>query len=102
MATKKCSFLAGAGDTDLAIEGVSDFDLMTVDVKLCAVRITNIGSGLPCMNSVNMLAKQTYGRSVAARKYDDWGMIDVGSACPVNYPDGGSSANQFRASVYFM
>jgi hypothetical protein len=65
------------------------------------MKIHKVGQGLPCLRHLNIRAVETYGKTTGARSFDDYGDINIGSLCPVNYPDGGADANQFTASIYY-
>ena len=78
-----------------------DIDVTDVDLEICAIRVHRVGSGLPCIFHANPNSRDTYAKSADTRKFDDSGSLVIGSACPVNYPNGGGSANQFTASMYW-
>lgn len=78
-----------------------DLDVTDVDLEICAIRVHRVGSGLPCIFHSNPNSRVNYTKSVATRKFDDSGSLRPGAACPVNYPNGGASANQFTASMFW-
>ena len=77
-------------------------DVTDVDLEICAIRVHRVGKGLPCLLHSKPNARDSYAKSDPSRKFDDFGSVNLGSACPVNYPGGdASSANQFTASMYW-
>ena len=92
---------ASAGNEDLYLEAVPDLDVIDVNLELCAIRVHRVGSGLPCIFHSNPNSRETHAKSDSTRPFDDSGSLNIGSACPVNYANGGGSANQFTASMYW-
>ena len=51
----RCIFLATAGAADLVFAAVPDVEQTSVDLEICALRIRNVGDGLPCMQHKNAI-----------------------------------------------
>ena len=85
----------------MAFEAVPDHEVTDVDLELCAVRVHSIGRGLPCLGQRNLINHESYGKSDVSRSFDDFGVIDLGDVCPLNYPNGNDADNKFTASLYY-
>ena len=86
---------------DLYLEAVPDIDVTDVDLEICAIRVHRVGSGLPCIFHSNANSRDVHAKSDTTRQFDDSGSLEIGPACPLNYPSGGGTANQFTASMYW-
>ena len=47
--------LATAGDADLVFAAVPDVEQTSIDLEICALRLRNVGDGLPCMQHKNAI-----------------------------------------------
>ena len=61
------NFSATAGDTELVLEAVPDFEQTSVELEICALRIRDVGDGLACMLHKNPLAVTQLSKSSASR-----------------------------------
>lgn len=93
------SLAAGTGTDDMAFELVPDFDQPNLHMRICRIRIFRIGEGMPCTQFANTEASERYSKSSESKLHNDYGRIDLGSVCPVNYPNGDAMANSFTAQV---
>ena len=94
-------YLAGAGAEDLVFEALPDFEQPDFHLKLCRIRVFDIGDGLPCVELANTKSKESYTKSDEAKLNNDYGSIEIGNVCPVNYPNGDAMANKFKAQAVF-
>lgn len=92
---------ATAGGDVLRFEAVPDFDVTDTSVRICRVRIINIGDGLPCLHHANTRSKEVYSKSSDTRPFNDFGEIDIGSTCPTEYPNSDAATNQFTAQLVY-
>lgn len=86
----------------MVFEAVPDFEIPNYSAKLCRISIRNIGKGLPCLYHADVKSKEVYSKSEEAKLFDDYGLIEVGQLCPMNYPRGDASSNKFIAQVAYQ
>ena len=58
---------ATAGDAELVLEAVPDFEQTSVELEICALRVRDVGDGLACMLHKNPLAVTQLSKSSASR-----------------------------------
>ena len=78
-----------------------DLDLPDVHVRLCHIKIEQVGPGLPCVFQAKSTALLTHEKSEDTKLFDDYGILTVGRICPMNYPDEGVGGYQFRINTAF-
>ena len=75
------------------------------EFRLCRIRVLSVGQGLPCLGLADASASELYYSSSnitaggGGDLPDDAGSIDLGPACPLNYPNGGPDANQLKVQA---
>ncbi|TRY70980.1 hypothetical protein TCAL_11101 [Tigriopus californicus] len=94
-------FLGGSGSESLHFEAVPDFDVTDFSLRLCRASIINIGKALPCVRHSDTLLKDVYSKSDDTKPFNDFGNIDVGRTCPLNYPSTYMNDNSFTASLVY-
>ena len=92
---------AQAGDPELVFEAVPDYNVANVNVRLCAIRLLDIGEGLPCLYHTERQIQPTFNKSSDTVLFDDGGELSIGQTCPVNYENGDTNANSFVAQVIY-
>ena len=93
-----------AGDTSIFFEAVPDFSITAYSVRVCAIRIHEVGEALPCVHHSNQPNDtgpiEVYSKSDASRPFNDYASVEVGRTCPLQYPGAGAGSSTFRASLY--
>eukprot|EP00094_Tigriopus_californicus_P011496 TCALIF_11101-PA protein Name:"Protein of unknown function" AED:0.09 eAED:0.09 QI:0/0.77/0.73/0.95/0.48/0.58/46/1495/2737 len=92
---------SGSGSESLHFEAVPDFDVTDFSLRLCRASIINIGKALPCVRHSDTLLKDVYSKSDDTKPFNDFGNIDVGRTCPLNYPSTYMNDNSFTASLVY-
>ena len=93
---------AGGGTEGVLLEAVPDNDVPDLSMRLCRVRIFRVGEALPCVYFADTKARETYSKSDNTTKvHDDYGAINIGTVCPINYQNGDTEANTFTAQVVY-
>lgn len=83
-------------------EGVPNYATGAPALRLCRIRIMDVGEGLPCVHFNNPKSKEQYSQS----KDDDtlpkdYGKIPISNFCPLNYLNGDERQNKFLAQVVY-
>ena len=94
-------FSAGAGAENFEFEAIPDVAVDGLDLRLCRIRIYRVGEALPCVQFADPKSKEVYSKTEDTKVYDDYGKIEIGNICPVNYPYGKKSSNQLTAQVVY-
>ena len=94
-------FAAGSGAEDVVFEAVPDFEKPGYSARLCRISIRNVGEGLPCVYHADTKSKEVYSKSEETKIFDDYGIIEIGQFCPVNYPKTDANSNKFIAQVAY-
>lgn len=92
---------AGAGKEAVVFEAIPDFDADAPALKLCRIRIWDIGEGLPCVYFNNPKSKEEYSKSKEEAPYKDSGEIALSNLCPANYLNGDARQNKFLAQAIY-
>ena len=86
----------------MVLEALSDTTITAYSTRICRLRISEVGSGLPCVDQVatNAASSAAYTKSDPARLFDDLGSISIPRYCPMNDPDGDADSFKFTANLY--
>ena len=94
--------LAGGGSENFEFEAIPDPNHPDLSLRLCRIRLFRIGEGLPCIQLADPKSKEVYSKSnVTSKEYDDYGKIEIGLMCPVNYPYGKTNSNKLTAQLVY-
>lgn len=83
------------------MEAIPDINPLDFALRVCAIRIDRIGNGLPCVLHSDPNRKAVYSKTAEDKPFNDFGQINVGQVCPLNYPNSDMETNQFRAKVFY-
>ena len=86
---------------NVLFEAIPDLTETTLKLRLCRIRILDVGSGLPCIHLSNPKSKEIYSKTQETLAYSNVGSLDIGTLCPVNYLNGGARSNKFLAQVIY-
>lgn len=78
----KLCVLATAGQEDLYLEAVPDFDQTDISARICQLRILEVGHGLPCLHHRIRDNLTKFNRSHPDRPFFDFASLHLGQTCP--------------------
>ncbi len=79
-----------------------DLDVSEFDIRLCSLEISRVGEGLPCTELSHPRINTVRGNSSDDSKWEDQASVDIGRACPANYPERtGDGGNEFGVRVIY-
>ncbi len=60
-----------------------------------------VGEALPCTDAAATSAVNYTKSDDAIRPFNDFGILEIGRVCPLNYPDDETHSNQFKISMFY-
>ena len=90
----------------MTLEGIPDFDITTFSVRLCRLKVVQVGKNLNCMEQrseqVGPPVDAFYNKTTTTRPFEDYGAITLGQSCPISSADDDTSVdNTFIANLAF-